>query len=634
MQRPIELTSALAALLAPTLAIAQRTGPDAAGVASQPDEVVTVGTRIDEEQFDIGEPLTITSLDLSLARVADTEQLLQRLPGFSVSRTGGPGGVSEVFLRGAESNFTAVYVDGVRLNDPTNSRGGSFDYSLLAASDIERVDVARGSMSAIYGADAMAGVIRISSGWAEPGTSDVMLEIGSTNDWRASADASLQLGRNVEWSVRASTLDGGDDIEGSSLRADSIATRVLGTWAGRGDWRVDLRRTARDRSSFPEVSGGPSLAVNRELEIGAGDELAIAASSRWAVGDNWVTEIEISDAQIRDDTSVPAIAPGVLDGQPAFSSRTDYARTQALWINRVALPSGSQLVAGLDLVREQGRDDGTVDLGFAIVPNAYALDRSLKAVFAELGKRWRDGWTTTLAMRLDATDTEHSRSGQLGIAKSIGANGSFIWGRLADGFKLPSFFSLGNPLFGNPNLAAERVQSAELGYSHEFAGATTLSLALFDSRYTNLVDFDFETFTSVNRGRIDVDGIEIRVNASASPTLQISGDVTWSNIVSVSGPLRRRPERTGGMALAWRPTDRWQLDLSARYIGSRLITSIRTGDVDEPGVTLISVTGNLALTPAHTLWIALDNVLDEAYQDAPGFPSRGARLRLGMRASL
>ncbi len=97
------------------------------------DEVVTVETRLDVDRFDFGESVSVSSADLESIRPVDAENLFRLVSGFSVSRPGGPGGISEVFLRGAESNFTAVYVDGVRLNDPPNTRGGSFDFSSLAA---------------------------------------------------------------------------------------------------------------------------------------------------------------------------------------------------------------------------------------------------------------------------------------------------------------------------------------------------------------------------------------------------------------------------------------------------------------------------------------------------------------------
>ena len=593
------------------------------------DEVVTVETRLDDDRFRVGEELFVDASSLASISPGDSERLFRTLPGFSVNRPGGPGGVSEVFLRGAESNFTAVYVDGVRLNNPSNTRGGSFDYSSLGIFDIERIDISAGAMSAVYGADAMAGVVFIRSAWADPGAPSIFLEAGSVDDWRISAQASFSIGEDTEWGVRASSADGGNEIAGSSLNQKSLSSRLVGSFADGGLWRVSLRQVTRDRSSFPEVSGGPELAVNRTLETADGDDLSIAAEGRWTITDDWETDLTITGGRIRDESAVPAVAPGLLDGQPAFSSDTNYQRAQLLWVNRISLSDDLDLVAGADLVSEDGSDNGAVDLGFTLAPNTYELNRSTSSAFAELGKRWNDRLTTAVAGRWDRFGHKSRFSGKLGVTRVVSDTGSQIWARAATGFKLPSFFSLGNPLFGNPDLVAEEVKSAEIGYTHEPGDTNRVSVSLFKSQYDNLVDFDFETFSSVNRGRIDVHGIEIRSTHAVSETARIAIDATISDISGVSGALRNRPEHTGGASLIWSPPGDWSFNVTARYVGARLITSIPTGDVDASGYAIFGATARYERSADRTFWVALDNAFDEDYQDAPGFPSPGLRLRVG-----
>ncbi|MDH3339047.1 MAG: TonB-dependent receptor [Gammaproteobacteria bacterium] len=597
------------------------------------EEIEIVATRLGNDIFALGEIISVNSADLAKARPVDPEQVLSGLPGFAVSRPGGPGGVSEIFFRGAESNFTSVYIDGIRLNNPSNTRGGSFDFSSLGAYDIDRIDIVAGAMSAIYGADAVAGVVRIRSAWARPGSPNVFFEAGSVDDWRTGAGVSFAANEQIEWSLRASTLDGGNEIEGSALRLRSFATRLVGQWPNGGAWTLSLRHAQRDRGSFPEVSGGPELAVSRELETADGDELSVAATSDWAVTPTWKTELHFSGSRIRDSADVPAVAPGVLDEQPAFSTITRYQRAQFLWVNRIELAAGLQLVAGTDLVAEQGSDKGAVDLGFAVVPNAYKLDRSSSSVFVEMGKEWNESFTTTLAMRWDIFDADKRLSGKFGIARAISKSGSRVWGSVASGFKQPSFFALGNPLFGNPDLVAEKVRSAEIGYTHVFDGASTFTLAAYKSRFNDLVDFDFESFTNINKGRIDISGIELRTKLQLSPTVILQLDGTRSNISSNSGPLRRRPERLAGASLDWSLAHQWQLNVATRYVGSRLITSIPTGDVDASAFQIVNATARYEQSPNRTFWIAMDNVLNEHYQDAPGFPSPGTRVRIGASLS-
>ena len=595
------------------------------------EEVVLVETRLEDNEFAIGEIISVEADEIDRVQAADAEQLLRRLPGFSVSRPGGPGGVSEVFLRGAESNFTAVYLDGVRLNDPTNTRGGSFDFSFLGSGGIERIDIATGATSAVYGADAMAGVIQIRSAWPEIGSSELAAEYGSIGDWRLGAATAIEAGQDTTWSLRGSSIDGGDEIEGSSLRLQTAATRLAGTRADGEPWQVIARHAQRERSSFPEVSGGPELAILRELERAKGDETSVFASTGFSFTDGWASDLSIGAARIRDSSSVPTVAPGVLDGQPAFTTDSGYRRTELLWINRISLPHSIGFVAGANVVSETGTDDGTVDLGFAVLPNAYELDRNVSSLFVETGRAWGSGWTGTLAGRWDHHDNNGTLSSKVAIEKTLSDSGSRIWGRAANGFKLPSFFALGNPLFGNPELAAEKVRNAEIGYTHVFPGGNQLIVSAFRARYEDLVDFDFETFTNVNRGRIDNDGVELRTHLRLTERVLLRLDGTVSNSSSRSGPLRRRPERSGGVSVDWSISDRWNMTAVARHIGPRLITSIPSGDLTDDAYTIVSATINYQRSGQVAFWLALDNAFDTVYQDAPGFPSPGARVRSGFK---
>lgn len=596
------------------------------------EEIVVVDTRLNASTFGVGESLTLSSAEIEKMQPLDVEQLFQRLPGFTVSRPGGAGGVSEIFLRGAESNFTALYVDGIRLNNSSNTRGGAFDSSMIDVFGIEQIDVATGAMSAIYGADAMAGVIRIRSAWAAPGESSAFAEAGTDSGWKAGLSTSLRAGDRTEWNLRASTTDGGDDITGSSFRNHSFGTRLTGSWSDRNSWEFNIRFVERERAGFPEVSGGPTLAVFRNLETAKGDELSVAAAANWIFSERWTSDVYLSSTRINEDAFTPAVAQGLLSSQPAFAAITEYERTELLWVNRISLADDLSVVTGLDAVSEVGSDNGFVDFG-VILPNAYKLNRSTHAVFAELGKDWGNGLVSSAAVRLDDDGDERRGSGKLGVEKQVSEQGSRLWARVANGFKLPSFFALGNPLFGNPDLVEERVRNMEIGYTHILGNGTELILSAYDSQFEDLVDFDFESFLNINRGTFDVAGLEIRANVALTSALRLTIDGNFADISSSAGPLRRRPERTGGITLDWTLIDKWAVNVSARYVGAKLITSIPTGDITEPGGTLLGATASYTPAEGKRYWIAVDNALDADYQDAPGFPSPGSRLRIGTKVS-
>ena len=637
--RPFQFTvtrRALASVSALTLLLCAQSGnaqQTAEATQKEIEEIVIVDSRLDISTFAVGQNISVTREQLENTRPADVEQLLQRLPGFTLSRPGGAGGVSEIFVRGAESNFTAVYVDGIRLNNSSNTRGGSFDSSMIDAFSVGQIDVATGAMSAIYGADAMAGVIRIRSAWAEPGESVVIAEAGSSNSWRAGLGTSLQIGSNAEWNLRGSATDGGTAVEGSTLQNKNFSTRLAGDWAQQGTWEINLRSVERDRTGFAEVSGGPDFAVNRDLEAATADELSVATAAKWILSDHWSSDLYVSATRISDNTYTPSVAAGVLDAQPAFAALTEYERAQLLWVNTISLSDRMSLVAGAEAVRELGSDSGFVDFGI-ILPNAYTMDRSTSSAFLEIGQDWGSGFVSNVAFRLDDDRNDQRASGKIGIQKQITEQGSQIWARVANGFKLPSFFALGNPLYGNPDLLVEQVDNAELGYTHVLDGRAEFIVSAYQSQYVDLVDFDFETFTNVNRGQFDVKGIELRAAIQLSSQLEFTADSNFANISSSSGPLRRRPEKTGGVAFDWSPSEQWTANVYARYVGERLITSIPTGDVIEPVATIVGATANFTPNAEQRYWITIDNMFDTEYQDAPGFPSPGATVRVGLRMTL
>ncbi len=594
------------------------------------EEIVVVGSHLQDDRFQTGTQLRVDRATLDEVMPASAEQLLQRLPGVSVFRPGGPGGVSEVFLRGAESNFTAVYVDGVRMNDPANNRGGSFDYSMIAARDIERIDVAVGAMSAVDGSDAMAGVVRIKTAWPQPGRVSGYTEGGSDGVWRAGAAGALGVSDGASVAVRVSTLDAGRATKGSRLELDSFAARLAGLDE---TWQFAVRASDRRRSGYPEVSGGPRYAVLDALEHADGSELALSASGEWTLLERWRSELLASWRRLEDDSSTPPVAPGLLDGQPGYASQTRSERAELQWINRVALGADSDLAFGLDVIEEKGRDDGALDLGFAVLPNTYRMRRGTRSGFLEWGHVWADGFSSTLALRRDQGSDASRNSASLGLARELPALDARAWVRVANGFKLPSFFALGNPLYGNPELRPEKVRSIELGYDQSLGAGAMAGLSVFSSDYENLVDFDFETFRHVNHGRIDIDGLYLYAQLAAGAQLRFTVDATLLDIRSSSGPLRRRPENTGGVHLSWQPVATWSLDAALRYVGKRLGTSVPTGDMFDAAYLVADATLRFRPTECASLWFAIDNVFDTDYSDSPGFVAPGAQARLGVDLS-
>lgn len=587
------------------------------------------------------EPSAITVSVLDEERIErqhsrDVLDLLRTAPGISATQPGGPGGFSEVFLRGAESNFTVVLIDGVRVNDPSNPRGGGYDFSTLDSSDIERIEIARGALSAVHGSDAMAGVINIVTRRPtdEPSMS-IRVEGGADDFQRASAGLSGPIGENVRASLRASYVDFGDPVAGSTQRiASTQADLELGSPdEGLGAIRTGVRHVERDRKSFADASGGPLFAAIRDYERAEADETSAWLQTTRAFSDKWSMDATASFFSRREETVTPPIAPGVFDGVPSSTNDSRFERGQVTITHRYAASERFDIGGGIDVHLEDGRRVGETDLGFAVLPSDFDLDRLGRAAFVEARYRASPAIELYAAARVDDTDDDVARgSGRLAVAYTHSDSGSRLHASWSNGHKQPSFYALGDTLVGNEDLRVETSETLEIGVDKAFAG-DRLSAAInaFRSRYEDLIDFDFETFRLVNRSEARIDGIETSLTAHLTPTLTARAHATFSDI-ELDAPgavLLYRPEEYGGLELGWQFEEAWSLHAHAFFVGKREGSSVPTGAVTLKSYERLDLAASHALNERMQLFAAIDNVLDEDYQEAVGFPDAGIRWRLG-----
>ena len=136
---------------------------DESGAEASLDTLVVSATRIATPAAQLGSSVTvITAADIAAKQLRTVPEVLRLVPGLNVVQSGGPGGVTSVFMRGTNSNQTKVLIDGIDVSDPSNA-GATFDFGQLLAADIERIEVLRGPQSGLYGSDAIGGVISITT---------------------------------------------------------------------------------------------------------------------------------------------------------------------------------------------------------------------------------------------------------------------------------------------------------------------------------------------------------------------------------------------------------------------------------------------------------------------------------------
>ncbi len=618
-------------------------GPTAATLpqaANSQPEIVVTGSRVATPPEEVASNVTVLSReDFEVEKPRQLADILRRVAGVHLDQVGGRGGTGSLYLRGADPNYTLVLIDGVRVNDPTNARGGSFDASNLDVADIERVEVARGPYSAIYGGDALAGVVNIVTRRAPPEDVRVALDAmgGGYDVHEIAFDARGPLGAHA-WNFGASDSHEGEVTRGNQFDGQRVSGGLdFGLGAGATAF-VTGRYSETSRQAFPDDSGGFEFAEIRDTEARDADEAVFGTGLSIAVGAaSFALQAGYFD---RDDhIDSPGVAPGIRDpfGVPPSVVDTSLKRASATFTGTQKFSDAFTLAYGVDWLREEGTSDGTLDFGGGFVlPTSFELTRTSWAPFAEARMTSDAGFSLQAGVRVDQPDGESSvTSPRIRMEYDIADSGLSVAGAWGKAFKLPSLYALGHPLVGNPELVPERGESYEIELAQTLLdGKARWNATWFESAFRNAIDFDSGPPPMlVNRNRVDTEGVEIAARLAPVEDWQFDASMTHvtSRIASTGGELRNRPEWRAGAAAHWNPLASLQFSAAATYVGSSLDSSIATGDVRLDAYTRIDVSASWQASPRLETYLAIDNLTDVQYEEFVGNETRGIMPRAGVR---
>jgi iron complex outermembrane receptor protein/vitamin B12 transporter len=620
-----------ASMLLPGIALAQAEAPVA------PEDVLVTGTYTAMPLADLTSSVSVldaaTLRALNKRSVAD---MLRTVPGLLVEEQGGAGGLTAVSIRGGEANFTLVLLDGVPVNDPTNSRGGGFDFSNLDPGSVERIEIVRGPQSAVYGSDGLAGVINVITRRGQEGhQQQLRTEFGDHDYENYRVSASGQLG-TLGYAASLARRDEGEAVEGSTRKSDIASVRL--------DWEpttghmlhASYRYLDGERTSYPEQSGGPGYAVIDDLDDSDYTDKTMALGWQVEFSSLWRSGLTATRYEHGEDYDSPGISP--FFEIPPNSASSDYERNQLLWVNALSFDEGYQLNLGADYRDETGDSVGVLNFGGFELPTDFSLDRSTSSLFMDGHARVTPGLLLQGSVRYDDPDDFGSETTwRLGAryeplaALSLAAN----WG---EAFKLPSFAALGHALVGNPDLQPETSESWDLGFSWAAVETLEVGATYFFNDYKDLVDFDDKTFRNVNRNQVETSGVELEVNWLPMASLSLQAHATYTDIEvkDDAAPLLGRPEWKAGATALWQIREAWSMALDYQWSDEQLASSRHTGEsVIETLDAAHRFDVNLSWQAMKylALELAVDNLLDEDYETAVGFPAPGRVARLSVSLS-
>jgi vitamin B12 transporter len=664
--RSLQIAALSALVLAPMLPATPLAGASTAAHPSaaplSPDtihlsEIVVTGTRLPTARVLLPQAITILDgADLEARGVIFLLDALREVPGVQVVRTGAAGGTTSVFMRGGNSNFVKVLLDGVPLNEP----GGRFDFGTFTLENVERIEVLRGPSSVLYGSDAVSGVVQIFTK-AGAGASRVggAVRAGSHGSWGVEGTA-LGGSERVSWttSLGRSEIGGIHEFNsGFESLVGSARVEIVPEAASRLVLTARLQETV---SRFPTNSNGVVVDRN-QFTYDDGVALALEGSRTLAPGVEGRLLLRAAWAERGFENEPDSPADTVGFGFRSVRQGNALRRggdARVVW-------SGAQgsLSTGLDweIERERllSRSESNFGGGRSISADGVRGDRWTMAGYAQgvwvgpVGSRW------TVGVRADENEVFGTfLTGQAGLVLPLPARLGRIRGSAGSAFKAPTFshqFAASPFEVGNPDLKPESSRSVELGWD---AGLLSNRLVVgggvFRQRFSDLIQYASRgpgLPTYWNEDRASSRGVEALVHwrTESGWTAGVEGSWIDARLGTVNGEpvapgteprLLRRPARNltghlrGPLMVAGA-----RGGITLNQVGSRVDQDFRSWPAER--VTLPGyVTADLDLqvpvrirqdAPPALLTLRVENALDEAFETIVGFPGNGRTVLLGIR---
>jgi len=587
-------------------------------------EIVTVGKRIGQSyKSELTNPASILEEDEIAARGQQyISDLLRSLPGIAVNSSGPAGGLTQIRVRGSEANHVLVLIDGVEVANPSS---GEFDFSGLRAEDVVRIETLRGEQSALYGSDAIGGVINI------------ITRAGSTREgWRASVEAGSretlegQISAVIPVGLAALSINGnafnteGFDISGLGGEDDSSQSRSLNL----GLNNIEL--------------GGITLSAkfsNSKLETQFDEDTDFDGRLN---NTNSETTVKTDTARIDarfDLAGFQHLITGHLvetdtDTQAGFSTRSNGARQGLNWAAEKDF-GDSSFTALAEAEHEE----------YSIMPNFTEADAQPDNwSYAIAGDyRYNAGpISLTASARHDINDLfQDATTWRIGGGYAFEDFGGRVRASIGTGVKNPSLIELfgffpASRFMGNRDLQPEESLGYSLGYEQSL-GNLDLSVDYFRSELKDEITTVFSGFTSTVIN-LDSDstrqGVEVEARWDISQQLFARGSATFLDSEQDNIEEIRRPELIASATVTYNPVDALSLTASVDHNGSQLDTNFGTfQNVTLDAFTLVGLNAVYDIDDHFTLTLRGENLLDAEYQEVFGFASPGRAVYAGLKAN-
>ncbi len=605
-------------------------------------EIVVTPNRAPGDKAKTGSKVEkVTKEDIEKQKKPTVLDYLTLVPGVHVASPGGTGQEASVSVRGADKKYVKTLFNGIDISDPTSTQVQT-SYQHLLSGGVTAIEILKGSQSTLYGSDAVAGVIGISTlGDIDPGVHhDVMVEGGSFGTVRGGY-----------------TLSGASDTGKAAASIYGLSTDGISSALVNGSPLVDSNPNALERDGYRNVTAtfAGEQKLSEQFSV-FGSALFINSSADYDDSGNPPTDNTNNVTRSTQKAGRVGFNLDLMEGRfrntvsaQIFDIDRDLESVSAFG------PFSATYLGRRNKVDYQGAFDATdwatVQFGadyeqqFADVTDNFGTntsdDMSIAGAWGQLVLEPIDNLTLTAAYRHD----EHNEFGGYGTYRFSGAyrlpgSGTKFHASVGTGFRAPSLYELYAPFgTGNPDLQPEESLGFDVGVEQRFLdGRLVADVTYFQLDTENLIDYSYSTFSYVQvPGATHRNGVEASLTWAATPWLDLGGAYTFTYTRQPDGqPRPRIPEHDIGLTATVRPAEKWSITATAHgvvNVTDRVGAGGSAFDVKLKDYLLIDARIAYKPTEATEVYLRGENLLNQNYQLVRGFGTPGAAVYAGFKAT-
>jgi outer membrane cobalamin receptor len=628
-------------------------------VAPEAKTVVVTATRTPAPEQETASSISLLSgAAIETMQPTSAADALRFLPAAVVDVAGQRGGLGSLFVRGGDSRYNKVLIDGV----PVNDVGGTFNSSTVPLAETDRLEFLRGAQSTLYGSDAMTSVVQI---FTRSGTTKAPeLRLGADGGTFGTAHGFVSLaGARSRFDYDAFADQFNTNGQGPNADySNALQGGNVGVQLSRNVLFRLRGRHANSRTGVPgewDFNGQPLLAPDIEQRARANNslvsgELLITGPARWQ---HRLTGYEYNTRRLNEDdipdrgcdnsqfiyTDCPFLATAHIN-RAGFMYQGDYAPR-----------SWTQTTFGYEFEDENGRfytrsvtlDSMNPPFVFIQYIPAVWLNHS---AYVQQRLTWK-----RLSAVAGVRYSHHETFGNKAVPRvalsllALKGNSFFSGTRLrfsyATGIKEPRFeeaFPSGSGIIPNFNLRAEENRAFEAGFEQGFVGGKyQFSGVYFNNLFHNQINFvivDPKTSTGQyqNIDKSMAEGAELQLSGRLSSRWSLTGAYVYTSTKALTGPsidqpLLRRPKHSGNLLLTYLGS-RWGANLGGSFVGRRTDNDFLGFNVNHAaGYARVDLGGWYAINSRITAYVNVENALNAHYNEVVGYPALTANFRAGMR---